>query len=225
MPATVITKGGDFFKGIFYAVAIDGLDSTYLLKMVQQVRQISKNDSNGAPESPSDYIGFGEDYAMSFNFLDVADLTIEGVLSNTQNKAPNGTTRRPCLTVIVLIFDPGSSTGFRTDADISGNMGVKERDLQRWEPSTAAAADMSLEPSGGSWDQFQANEQLFGVKSDYDENIYTTRIDRSTPDYRQREAEAQRIAREIEGSSANNTHIREERGLLDEDDGLDEEAK
>lgn len=119
----------------------------------------------------------------------------------------------------------GSSTGFRTDADISGNLVVRERDLQRWEPNTAVNADMSLEPSGGTWDQFQANEQLFGVKTDYDEDIYTTRIDRSTPDYRQREAEAQRIAQEIEGSSANNSHIREERGLTNEDDGLDEETK
>ena len=104
-------------------------------------------------------------------------------------------------------------------------MAVRERDLQPWEPSTTANAEMSLEPSGGTWDQFQANEQLFGVKSDYNEDIYTTHIDRSTPDYRQREAEALRIAREIEGSSATNAHIREERGISNEDDGFDEEAK
>lgn len=84
---------------------------------------------------------------------------------------------------------------------------------------------MSLEASSGTWDQFQTNEQLFGVKSDYDENLYTTRIDRSTPDYRQREAEAQRIAREIEGVAATNAHVREERGLTNNDDELDEETK
>ena len=129
------------------------------------------------------------------------------------------------MTFVLIVPFAGPSTGFRTDSDISGNLAVRERDLQRWEPSVTANADMSLEPSGGAWDQFQANEQLFGVKSDYDENIYTTRIDRSTPDYRQREAEAQRIAREIEGASANNVHIREERGIVNDDDGLDEEAK
>lgn len=104
-------------------------------------------------------------------------------------------------------------------------MAVRERDLQRWEPANTANVDMSLDSSGGSWDQFQVNEQLFGVKSDYDENIYTTRIDRSTPDYRQREAEAQRIARDIEVATANNAHIREERGMMQEDDGVDEEEK
>lgn len=115
--------------------------------------------------------------------------------------------------------------GFRIDTDISGNTAMPERDLQRWEPSTTADSGLSLESSSGPWDQFQVNEQRFGLKSDYDENIYTTRIDRSRPDYRQREAEARRIAQEIEGSSTTNNHTREERGLTDEDDGLDEEEK
>lgn len=115
--------------------------------------------------------------------------------------------------------------GFRTDTDISGNTAMPERDLQRWEPSGNAEANLSLDSSGGAWDQFQVNEQRFGLKSDYDENIYTTRIDRSRPDYRQREAEARRIAQEIEGCSTNNNHTKEERGLLDEDNGLDEEEK
>ena len=85
--------------------------------------------------------------------------------------------------------------------------------------------DLSLETTGGSWDQFQANEQRFGLKSDYDENIYTTSIDKSHPDYRRREADASRIAREIEGGQAENPHVREERGATYPDDGLDEEEK
>ena len=83
---------------------------------------------------------------------------------------------------------------------------------------------MSLE-SVGDWDQFKANEQRFGVKSDYDENLYTTPIDRSNPLYRMREAEAERITREIEGNTSNNAHMREERGVPQEDDGMDEEER
>ena len=120
----------------------------------------------------------------------------------------------------------GSSTAFRTDADISGNLALRERHLQRWTPTSGdTEVDLSLDDSGGTWDQFQANEQLFGLKSDYDENIYTTSIDRSNPLYRQREAAASRLAQEIEGSSSNNTHIREERGMMDQDIGLDDEDK
>ena len=86
--------------------------------------------------------------------------------------------------------------------------------------------DISLEDSttSGEWDQFKANEKLFGLKTDYDENYYTTTIDRSNPSYREREARAQRIAREIESSSTNSAHAREERGQND-DGELDEEDK
>ena len=125
-----------------------------------------------------------------------------------------------------LIGREGSTTGFRTDADISGNLALRERNLQRWAPSSAETdVDLSLDDSGQPWDQFQANEKLFGLKSDYDENIYTTSIDRSDPLYRQREAAASRLAQEIEGTSTNNAHIREERGIVDDDGALDEEEK
>lgn len=120
----------------------------------------------------------------------------------------------------------GASGSFRTDAAISGNQAMRERNLQRWEAPAANRVDMSLESSasaGGEWDQFKANEQKFGLKSDYDENIYTTRIDRSNPLYAMREREAARIAREIEGDVSSNPHVREERGHGDE--ALDEEAK
>ena len=84
---------------------------------------------------------------------------------------------------------------------------------------------MTLGTSNASWDQFRTNEEKFNVKSDYDESVYTTRIDKSHPRYRERELEAQRMAREIEGSVSHNSHEREERGQGDGNDGLDEEQK
>lgn len=105
---------------------------------------------------------------------------------------------------------------------------MRERTLKRWEPA-ADEINMSLEGSAGDsagWDQFEANERLFGARSNYDENIYTTRIDRSDPTYRQKHAEAARIAREIEGQEHENPHMREERGLVAPDSGdQDEESK
>ena len=63
------------------------------------------------------------------------------------------------------------------------------------------------------------------MTSNYDENIYTTRIDRTDPKYRQKEAEAERIAQEIEGTTASNSYVREERGMAGQDDEGDEEDK
>jgi PAB1-binding protein PBP1 len=126
------------------------------------------------------------------------------------------------------------SSTFRIDSDIGGTAAVRQRDLQPWVPGEDADADLSLEgaakaksPSrGAEWDQFEANERLYGVKSDYDENLYTTAIDRTNPLYKQRLAAAERIAREIEGASAMNSHVAEERGLiLGDDSGMDEEDK
>lgn len=61
------------------------------------------------------------------------------------------------------------------------------------------------------WDQFEANKQLFNVETDYDENIYTTTINRSRPDYHQRVARADQIAREIERTIPVTAHVAEER--------------
>ena len=62
---------------------------------------------------------------------------------------------------------------------------------------------MSLGDSSqtAGWDQFATNQRLYGVESTYDESIYTTEINRNDPRYRQREAEAARIAAEIEGTA------------------------
>lgn len=56
--------------------------------------------------------------------------------------------------------------------------------------------------AGGSWDQFAVNEKLFGVKAGFDEEAYTTKLDRNAPDFKEKERKAQQIANEIMGVSA-----------------------
>lgn len=48
-----------------------------------------------------------------------------------------------------------------------------------------------------SWDQFATNERLYGTRTDYHEEIYTTKLDRSGADYRAREQRAAQLEREI----------------------------
>lgn len=126
----------------------------------------------------------------------------------------------------MLISCAGNSFSFRTDADISGNANRAERPLQPWTGGPTTDVDLSLESSDTkTWDQFETNKKMFGTTTTYDEDLYTTRIDRSDPSYKRREAEAARIAREIEGSTTTNAHMREERGQALENDGEDEESK
>lgn len=85
--------------------------------------------------------------------------------------------------------------------------------------------DLSLDSAGAGWDQFETNSRLFGTRSTFDEDLYTTKIDRSAPSYRERERQAAKLAREIEGTISTNAHMREERGHAWEKDGEDEEDK
>ncbi|RDX57316.1 hypothetical protein OH76DRAFT_1334558 [Lentinus brumalis] len=129
---------------------------------------------------------------------------------------------------------PNGADSFKTDTDISLKAAARrERELQAWQPdstdSSAPAAasgagnrdELTFGPgaSGGSWDQFAANEKLFGVTAGFDEELYTTKINRDAPDFKEKERKAQQIANEILNSSTNNPHIAEERVMNLANDG------
>ncbi|CAE6354181.1 unnamed protein product [Rhizoctonia solani] len=87
--------------------------------------------------------------------------------------------------------------------------------------------DLTFGPGSSAstpWDQFSANEKMFGVITSFNEEAYTTAIDRNAPDFKEKERKAEALAKEIMGASTNNSHIAEERGAVD-DSGLNEEDK
>jgi PAB1-binding protein PBP1 len=128
-------------------------------------------------------------------------------------------------------------TAFRTDTDISHTRGAaaapRERVLEAWQPPAADGAEPALHgddvtfggASNAHWDQFEANEQMFGVKTSFNEELYTTKLDRSRPDFKEKERKAQIIADEILGGVTSNSHLAEERGQKIDDSGLNEEDK
>jgi PAB1-binding protein PBP1 len=208
MEVAVFLKNGEKFSGVCSTASIESADPRVTLKFAKKTSQ----QINGNADQPDEYIGEGQDHVMSFKLQDVVDLSVWNLyLSASESKAQRANT-----------------PSFRTDVEISGNLNIHERELQPWQPSADTAIDMSLEDNTrpGEWDQFAANEALYNVRSDYDENLYTTAIDRSDPDYRRRAAEAERIAREIERSAPVNSHVAEERRMnAEKDGGLDEEEK
>ncbi|THV07420.1 hypothetical protein K435DRAFT_772738 [Dendrothele bispora CBS 962.96] len=127
---------------------------------------------------------------------------------------------------------------FHTDTEISQKkLGGQVRELQAWQaPSDAPLPAMSPFAKGdevtfGSssgnipWDQFDANEKMFGIEATFDEDLYTTKLDRNAPDYKEKERKAQKMANEILNSSSNNPHIAEERNQAIDDSGINEEDK
>lgn len=127
--------------------------------------------------------------------------------------------------------DAGKENAWKTDVDISSGRGqLKERTLLAWQPDAddpGFALEDTLASNRGKdkpWDQFAANEQLFGIKSQWDENVYTHKLDKSRADFGKRQQDAERIAREIESGASSNPHVLEERNRKD-DSGMTEEDK
>jgi hypothetical protein len=111
-----------------------------------------------------------------------------------------------------------SRKAFNTDTGISKKQAAGgPRELVAWNDDSSLDLDGDLEDfqtnSGtASWDQFETAKKMWGFESTYDENLYTTRLDKSSPVYRAKAAEAERIAAEIMESQTSNPHVAEERG-------------
>lgn len=125
----------------------------------------------------------------------------------------------------------GKQQELMIDTFISQSRHVElERELEPWVPDESDPDCPELEnifdgPWNRGWDQFEANEMLFGVKTTFNEELYTTKLERG-PQMRELEKEAMRIAREIEGEETHDLHLAEERGFqLHEKFDIDEETR
>ncbi|CAE6473507.1 unnamed protein product [Rhizoctonia solani] len=114
-------------------------------------------------------------------------------------------------------------------AQIAGCVPQQAQPQQSTQPQPFAGHvdDLTFGPGSSAstpWDQFSANEKMFGVVTSFNEEAYTTAIDRNAPDFKEKERKAEQLAKEIMGSTSNNPHIAEERGAVD-DSGMNEEDK
>jgi PAB1-binding protein PBP1 len=191
--------------------------------MVQGKKPTDMPNSNGTPKSKY------QQPNMAYQRKDMSDAR-GGSAGTNDRRAQNGESSSQIH--LIMLTDSGNASSFRTDSAISGSTNQGHRVLEKWVPDAPEEIDGSLEStrtrSTGHWDQFAENERLFNIKTDYDENIYTTPIDKRHPQYKQRAAEADRKAREIEGSLATNSHVAEERitdNVRGDDTGGDEEDK
>jgi PAB1-binding protein PBP1 len=73
------------------------------------------------------------------------------------------------------------------------------------QPFAGNVDDLTFGPGSSSstpWDQFSANERMFGVVTSFNEEAYTTAIDRNAPDFKEKERKAEILAKEIMGVRA-----------------------
>ncbi|KAG0769371.1 hypothetical protein G6F57_001480 [Rhizopus arrhizus] len=196
-------KDGCKFRGVFHGASTEG-DLAIALNLAQKIfdpqSPIEKDRTN-----PNSIIN-----TLLIYSKDLVEITITEVNLNESSHVSE------------------RNKEFKTDTDITGRLEIKERELHKWTPSeednTLDLLDGDLESSGETaWDQFAVNEKLFGLKTDFHEEIYTTPLNRSAPGFKDRERHAIKVANEIQKISTTNVHMLEERGILINDSGMDEE--
>ncbi|KAI8049179.1 LsmAD domain-containing protein [Syncephalis plumigaleata] len=230
----VTVRGGAQYEGLFHAAATES-ELGVVLKMATRLPGSSnsnKNKSNGANTTATDK-------ADNENDDNTAPVHTLVILSKDliQMDAANVDFTVPAASTVPLPIKPKSpaTEGFKTDTAITGKKGeVRERTLRKWadysdDEELAELGDWGVPDTSTSsqpWDQFEANKKLFGLKSDYNEEIYTTKLDRNKPDYKEREKAAIKIANEILRSTTDNVHVAEERNQVTAaEDNMDEEDR
>jgi hypothetical protein len=171
-PVVATVKGGARFSGILATAPADNGELSVALQLARPL-----DPPPGASQEPKK--------ALLILAKDLVELSADDV--DVDRRFPH----------------PSTAEAWKTDADISGSASPSaNRPLQRWEAapdisSVAGGLEDNAKPSSRVWDQFLVNERLFGTKSDYEEELYTTKIDRTAKDFKEREKRAMQIAQEI----------------------------
>ncbi|KAJ1279183.1 hypothetical protein BS78_04G135700 [Paspalum vaginatum] len=204
----VHVKNGSIISGIFHATNSDK-DFGVVLKMAQVIKDGSARGQRYA----ADVVKKPETMIIPAREL-VQVVAKDVALGGDELQKGPGHDKRKDLLI---------------DSAISRTHYPEERELERWAPDEGDSECIELEKydrkGNRSWDQFETNAALFGVKSTFNEEIYTTKLEKG-PHMRELEKHALRIAREIEGEDTKDIHLAEERGLfLGDDLDHDEEIK
>ncbi|XP_038995284.1 polyadenylate-binding protein-interacting protein 3-like [Hibiscus syriacus] len=208
----VHVKNGSVYTGIFHATDAEK-EFGIILKMARMIKagtlQGEKAVTEFVSKAPTKILIIPAKELVQVIAKDVA-VTSDGFASELQHEKHQE-----------LLIDSVISQ--------SRHVGM-ERELEPWVPDKDYPQCPELENIfAGSWnrnwDQFETNQKLFGVQSTFNEDLYTTKLERG-PQMRELEKEAMGIAREIEGEETQDLHLAEERGLdLHDTFDIDEEMR
>ncbi|OMO70605.1 hypothetical protein CCACVL1_18764 [Corchorus capsularis] len=208
----VHVKNGSIYTGIFHATDAEK-DFGIILKMARLIKDGTSRGQKAITDfvskAPSKILIIPAKELVQVIAKDVA-VTRDGFASELQREKHQE-----------ILIDSAISQSRHVEA---------ERELEPWVPDEDDPQCPELEnvfdgPLNRNWDQFETNQKLFGVKSTFNEELYTTKLERG-PQMRDLEREAMRIAREIEGEDTRDLHLAEERGFhLHDNFDLDEEMR
>ncbi|CAI8592174.1 unnamed protein product [Vicia faba] len=208
----VQVKNGSIYSGIFHATNT-GKDFGIILKMAR----LTKDASSQRLKPAAEFISKAPSKILIIPAKELVQIIAQGV-AVTRDGLPSEHHHDRYQEIMV-----DSLISQAHHAEVG-------RELKPWVPDEDDLQCPELEnifdgQRNRGWDQFETNKALFGVKSTFNEELYTTKLEKG-PQTRELEVQALRIAREIEGEEARDLHLAEERGLhFDEDFDIDEETR
>ena len=193
---------GDVIEGLLYS--IDPINNEYLL--INNPRRLSRT---GVPL-------FLKESLLKIYFKEI--LSINYLINNNIPQEKNNY----------------KNNAFKVDSQISKKNINKKREEKlvkyeiKPEDKNNKYINQTLEDEEDTnWDQFELNKKVYNVISTYDENLYTTKLDKNKITEEDKKF-ADKIYNEIMKTNKDekNVHILEERGLLQQkDNDMDEEDK
>ncbi|KAK7271996.1 hypothetical protein RJT34_28312 [Clitoria ternatea] len=211
-PVEVHVKNGSIYSGIFHATNTDK-DFGIVLKMAR----LTKDGSLRGQKSGVEFFSKPPSKILIIPPKELVQIIAQDV-AITRDDLPSE-------------FHQDIHQEIMVDSLISQSRHVDlGRELKPWVPDEDDPQCPELENVfeghwNRGWDQFETNKALFGVKSTFNEELYTTKLEKG-PQTRELERQALRIAREIEGEETQDLHLAEERGLHFHDDfDIDEETR
>ncbi|KAM7255552.1 hypothetical protein ACFE04_008450 [Oxalis oulophora] len=211
-PVEVQVKNGSVYSGIYHATNTEK-DFGVVLKMSRMIKDGASRGQKSATELLSE--------APSKTFI-IPGKELVQVIAKDVAVTSDGFSNE---------FLSDKQQDLMLDSFISQSRHVDlDRELAPWMPDEDDLHRPGLDnifdnPWNRSWDQFETNKALFGVESTFNEELYTTKLEKG-PRMRELEREAMRIAREIEDEDTQDLHLAEERGMeLHGSFDIDEEAR
>ncbi|XP_024453823.1 polyadenylate-binding protein-interacting protein 3 isoform X4 [Populus trichocarpa] len=209
-PVEVQLKNGSVYSGTCYTTNVEK-EFAIILKMARLIKDISFRGQKAefVSKAPSKTLILPGKEVVQVIAKDVS-VTVDGMSNEPQHAKQQE-----------IMIDSYISQPRQVEA---------ERELEPWipekdDPQCPESENIFDGHWNRGWDQFETNEMLFGVKSTFDEELYTTKLERG-PRMKELEREAVRIAREIEGEETSDLHLAEERGInLHESCNIDEETR
>ena len=193
---------GDSIEGLLYT--IDPINNEYLI--INNPRRLSRT---GVPL-------FLKESMLKIYFKEISSINYE-INNNTQEGKNNSKKSQ-----FVLDSQISKKNSNKTKEEKLVKYEIKEEDKNN------KYINQSLEDEENvDWDQFELNKKVYNVVSTYDENLYTTKLDKNKITEEEK-IFADKMYNEIMNSNKDekNIHVLEDRGVVQQkDNDLDEEDK